>query len=146
MLESLNDDIKQIRLKIEKPAKDIDSLGQVMQALEEIRSKESEIDIQFRPVIDMFNLLENGDYLTEREGGGDEMDAATILEKDWGNLVKQSVDVRNGLQGKQAEFKKQLIGKINFLVGNVQDFRKDFDENGPAVAGIEPKTALYRLK
>lgn len=88
MLESLNDDIKQIRLKIEKPAKDIDSLGQVMQALEEIRSKESEIDIQFRPVIDMFNLLENGDYLTEREGGGDEMDAATILEKDWGNLVK----------------------------------------------------------
>ena len=88
MLESLNDDIKQIRLKIEKPAKDIDSLGQVMQALEEIISKESENDIQFRPVIDMFNLLENGDYLTEREGGGDEMDAATILEKDWGNLVK----------------------------------------------------------
>jgi len=77
-----------------------------MQALEEIRTKESEIDIQFRPVIDMFNLLENGDYINEREGTADEMDAATILEKDWGNLVKQSVEVRNGLQGKQAEFKK----------------------------------------
>jgi len=117
-----------------------------MQALEEIRQKESEIEIQFRPVIDMFNLLETGDYLTEREGGGDEMDAATILEKDWANLVKQAVEVRNNLQGQQAEFKKTLIGRINFLVGNVQEFRKDFDQNGPAVAGIDPKTALYRLK
>jgi len=27
MLEGLNDDIKQIKLKIDKPAKDIDSLG-----------------------------------------------------------------------------------------------------------------------
>ena len=39
MLEALTDDIKQIRLKIEKPAKDIDSLGSVMHALEEIRRK-----------------------------------------------------------------------------------------------------------
>jgi len=45
MLENLTDDIKQIRLKIEKPVKDIDSLGNVMHALEEIRLKESEIEI-----------------------------------------------------------------------------------------------------
>jgi len=32
-------------LKIEKPAQDIDSLGNVMSALEEIRKKESEIEI-----------------------------------------------------------------------------------------------------
>lgn len=45
LLEHLTDDIKQIRLKIDKPAKDIDSLGSVMHALEEIRKKESEIDL-----------------------------------------------------------------------------------------------------
>jgi dynein heavy chain len=45
LLEHLTDDIKQIRLKIEKPVKDIDSLGSVMQALEEIRKKESEMEI-----------------------------------------------------------------------------------------------------
>ncbi len=45
LLEHLTDDIKQIRLKIEKPAKDIDSLGSVMFALEEIRKKESEIEL-----------------------------------------------------------------------------------------------------
>ncbi len=45
LLEHLTDDIKQIRLKIEKPVKDIDSLGNVMYALEEIRKKESEIEL-----------------------------------------------------------------------------------------------------
>ena len=45
LLEHLTDDIKQIKLKIEKPVKDIDSLGNVMHALEEIRKKESETEL-----------------------------------------------------------------------------------------------------
>jgi dynein heavy chain len=88
MLEKLNDDMKQIRLKIDKPAKDIDSLGQVMQALGEIRKKESEIDIDFRPVIDMFALLENSSYMENKESKGDELDASSIIDKDWASLVK----------------------------------------------------------
>ena len=93
MLEGLNDDIKQIKLKIDKPAKDIDSLGQVMTALEEIRKKESEIDIDFRPVIEMFALLENSSYMAEKEPKGDDMEASSILDKDWANLVKQAAVV-----------------------------------------------------
>jgi hypothetical protein len=42
MLESLMDELKQIQLKIDKPAVDIDSLGSVMSALEEIRKKQSD--------------------------------------------------------------------------------------------------------
>jgi dynein heavy chain len=143
LLEHLTDDIKQIRLKIEKPVKDIDSLGSVMQALEEIRKKESEMEIQFRPVVEMYTLLET--YLPdvmEKE----EMDPSTILDKDWGTLVKQAVTVRNELQGQQAEFKKTLIGGINLLVDDVVDFGKNFEKNGPAVPGIEPKEALNRLR
>ena len=46
LLEGLTDEIKQIRLKIEKPVKvgEIDSLGGVMGALDEIRKKQSNID------------------------------------------------------------------------------------------------------
>jgi hypothetical protein len=84
LMERLTDQIKQIKLKIEKPAKDIDSLGNIMHALEEIRNKQSEIDIQFRPVIEMCTLLET--YLPEVMEK-EEMDATTILEKDWGGLV-----------------------------------------------------------
>lgn len=39
LLSNLADDIKQIRLKIDKEVKDIDSVGSVMLALEEIRKK-----------------------------------------------------------------------------------------------------------
>jgi hypothetical protein len=42
LLESLMDELKQIQLKIDKPAVDIDSLGSVMFALEEIRKKQSD--------------------------------------------------------------------------------------------------------
>jgi dynein heavy chain len=143
MLEHLTDDIKQIKLKIEKPAKEIDSLGNVMHALEEIRKKESEIEIQFRPVVEMYSLLET--YLPEVMEK-EEMDASSILEKDWGQLVQQAVSIRNDLQGQQAEFKKTLIQGINVLVDDVQEFRKNFEKHGPMVAGIEPREALNRLR
>ena len=94
MMEHLTDDIKQIKLKIEKPAKDIDSLGNIMFALEEIRKKESEIEIQFRPVVEMYSLLET--YLPEVMEK-EEMDPHTILDKDWGQLVTQAVSIRNDL-------------------------------------------------
>lgn len=143
LLEALTDDMKQIRLKIDKPVKDIDSLGSVMQAFEEIRKKESEIEIQFRPVIEMYNLLET--YLPEVMDK-DEMDASSILDKDWGNLVTESISKRNDLQGEQAGFKKDLIEGINVLVVDVQDFRKNFEKNGPMVPGIDPREALNRLR
>ena len=122
MLENLNDDIKQIKLKIDKPAKDIDSLGQVMNALEEIRKKESEIDIDFRPVIEMFALLENSSYL-ENKDNKDEIDPSSILEKDWAGLVKQASIVQEGLFAQKAEFKKDLIEKVNFTTVRKKGFK-----------------------
>lgn len=96
LLEHLTDDIKQIRLKIDKPAKDIDSLGSVMHALEEIRKKESEIELQFRPVNEMYVMLNL--YLPdvmEKE----ESDATQGIEKDWTLLVLLAEQIRNELQG-----------------------------------------------
>ena len=87
MLEHLTDEIKQIRLRVEKPAKDIDSLGHVMNALEEIRKKESEIELEFGPITEMYNLLEN--YL-QNVMEKDEMDSKSVLEKDWKELVIQA--------------------------------------------------------
>ena len=142
-LEHLTDDIKQIRLKIEKPVKDIDSLGSVMYALEEIRRKESEIELKFRPVAEMISLLET--YLPEIMEK-EETDVKQILDKDWTQLVIYAETVRNQLQGQQAEFKKSLIVGINNLRVDVEEFRKNFEKNGPMVPGIEPKEALNRLR
>ena len=65
-----------------------------MSALEEIRIKESEIELQFRPVTEMYALLEN--YLPEVMEK-EEVDAKSILEKDWVQLVQYAEQVRNEL-------------------------------------------------
>ena len=57
MLESLNDAIAQIQLKIDKPATEVDSLGSVMQALEEIRRKQADFSHDVRPINAMYALL-----------------------------------------------------------------------------------------
>jgi dynein heavy chain len=117
-----------------------------MSALEEIRKKESEIDIDFRPVVEMFALLENSSYMAEKQGGkSEDIEASSILDKDWAGLVKQASAVQDTLFSQQANFKKDLIEKVNFLVGDVTDFRADFEADGPGQPGIEPKDALEKL-
>ena len=142
-LDHLTDDIKQLKFKVEKDAKDIDALGNVMTALEEIRKKESDIDQQFRPVTEMYNLLElHLSNVMDKE----EMDAKSILEKRWKKLVEISETKRNELHTQQAGFKKTLIEGIKHLIVDVKDLRKNFEETGPMVPGIAPKEALNRLR
>lgn len=93
-IESLKDDMKHIKLKIEKPAQDIDSLGNVMHALEEIRAKQADIEISFRPVIDMYRILEI--YIPEVMEK-EEINPQQILDRDWNELVQQAGQVRDEL-------------------------------------------------
>lgn len=141
--EHLSDGIKGLRLKLEKPVKDTDSLGTVMLALEQIRQKQADVDIQFRPVIEMSYLLES--YLPEVMES-EEMDVKQKLDRGWGKLVELAEVTRNDLQGQQSGFKKDLIEGIKFLIIDVKDFRKNFVENGPMVKGIAPREALNRLR
>ena len=90
LLSNLADDIKQIRLKIDKEVKDIDSVGSVMLALEEIRKKQSNINFQFKPVSDMYALIEN-----TLEMDRDELDQRKDLQKEWDQLVNKAFSVRD---------------------------------------------------
>ena len=141
LLSNLADDIKQIRLKIEKEVKDIDSLGSVMLALEEIRKKQSNINFQFKPVSDMYALIENS-----LEMDRDELDQKKDLQKEWDELVGKAFVVRDKLHEDQANFKKQLVENIETLVVEVKIFREDFEKNGPMQADISPGEALNKLK
>jgi len=125
-LSNLADDIKQIRLKIDKEVKDIDSVGSVMLALEEIRKKQSNINFQFKPVSDMYALIEN-----TLEMDRDELDQRKDLQKEWDQLVNKAFSVRDKLHDDQADFKLKLVENIDTLVVEVKVFREDFEKNGP---------------
>jgi dynein heavy chain len=143
LLENLTDEIKQIKLKIEKPAQDIDSLGGVMEALEEIRNKQSEIALQFKPINDMYALI---DLHFSNIMDKDEMDAKTSMVNNWEFLVSRAETTKQELHGQNADFKMNLIKGIKALVIDVVDFRKNFDTKGPTVPGLEPREALNRLR
>lgn len=121
----------------------MDSLGNVMHALEDIRKRESQMDIDFRPVIEMYRLLEI--YIPEVMAA-DETDPNAIIDKEWKQLVTDAGEVRDELMVRQAGFKKDLIIGIQNLTQDVKEFRENFDLNGPAVPGIAPREALNRLR
>lgn len=114
-----------------------------MNTLEEIRKQESEIELQFKPVSEMYELL---DIYLPNVMDKDEMDSRSVLENNWKKLVTQAETIRNELQERQAKFKRDLILGVRLLILDVKEFRKDFEKNGPMVPGIPPKEALDRLK
>ena len=83
-LDTLTEEIKQLKLKLQKTAQDIDSLCSIISALEEIRINNSDIDLQFRPVTEMYNLLET--HQTQAMDK-DERDSQNALKKKWTELV-----------------------------------------------------------
>lgn len=88
-LYRLTDHITELNDKLSKTVvKDIDSLGVVMEKLEEIRSFQAVIDISFNPVNEMYALLDNN--LPGGIHDKDEMDARTYLESKWNDLIKLS--------------------------------------------------------
>ena len=114
-----------------------------MNALEEIRKKQSNINFQFKPISEMYALIENqlADVMDR-----DELDNQKNLIKEWNNLVEKAFVVRDGLHEEQADFKKQLIINIDKLVIDVQEFKKDFDNKGPKQPNLSPGEALNKLK
>jgi hypothetical protein len=67
-----------------------------MQALEEIRQKQSEIALQFKPINDMYALI---DTYFSNIMDKDEMDSKTSMQNNWESLVGRSENIGNELQG-----------------------------------------------
>ena len=121
----------------------IDTLRYVMQNMKEVRQKEGEIELEFKPIMEMYNILD-----THLAAGmeKDEQDHRHILKSKWKNLVEKSTQRQNELQETQNFYKRDLIKSVRFLITDVHEFRKDYDKNGPMVNGIKPRDAVERLR
>jgi dynein heavy chain len=131
-------------IKLHKDVKDIGSLGYVMESLEEIRRQQAEIEMKFNPVLDMYTLLD------QHIPGGiidkDELDARLMLKSNWENLMQYAEVKQKELQTKQSEYLKTLKKSIKEFIVDVQEFRKEYEANGPMVDNISPKEAMERLR
>lgn len=142
-VDGLKDEIKRLTVRARRTVKDLATLGEVMQTLDDIRIKESEIKIQLKPVSEIYNLLEV--YLKGVQDKEEE-NQKKVLENDWAKLVKEAEQRRTELQMNQTKSKRDLITSIKSLMEDAKEFCKEFKEKGPNVSGILPNEALDRLK
>ncbi len=142
-VDRLKDEIKRLSVRAKRTVKDLATLGEVMQTLDDIRNKESEIKIQLKPVSEIYNLLEI--YLKGVQDKENE-NQKKILEGEWKKLVLEAEQRRTELQQNQTKYKRELINNVRGLVEEAKEFCREFKEKGPNVPGIPPSEALDRLK
>tara|TARA_B100000795_G_C22806619_1_gene445355 strand:- start:150 stop:14669 length:14520 start_codon:yes stop_codon:yes gene_type:complete len=123
---------------------DLLTLRSIMDKLKEIRVRESGIEAEITPVLDMYSMLER--FLPQGYMDKDEMDQISVLRSSWRKLVNHAEDVADNLMNVQVGFKKSLLGSIRDFVVNVREFRADWIAKGPGVPGTPPNIAVERLR
>jgi dynein heavy chain, axonemal len=143
-LNGLSEYMRVVSNKLNIPVQSLDNLGYVMSVLKEIREKESSINIEVAPILDMYSMLER--YLPDGMIEKEEMDKKASIYSSWRKVVEQAENVTSNLSAVQGKYKAELIKDIREFGIDVRNFRKVFEESGPLVAGIKPLVAIERLK
>ena len=142
-LESLSEYMRLTLGKLNRGVDDLDTLRFMMDLFREVRDRESGIDMEIEPVMDMYQMLEYN--LPPGFMEKVEIDKKTVLRASWRKLIKQAGVRTEELSRTQRGFKAKLIRDVHALKGNVKAFRETWLKDGPGVPGIEPDKALGRL-
>jgi len=122
----------------------LQELSSIMDVLREIRERESGIEQEIAPVLDMYSMLER--FVGSQGLGDQENDNKEVLRYRWECLVDYAERVTDELGELQESFKRKLLREIKEFVNDVIVFRNEFVANGPMVPGISPKVAVDRLR
>ena len=129
-------------LRRNKPT-DLQTVSVIMEKLRDLREKESSIDTEITPVLDMYAMLDR--YLPEGYLDREETDRVLVLRSSWRKLVSSSLSVSDELSTLQMGLKTKLHVDVKDFKENIVAFRDDWEKNGPGVAGLKPTVAVERL-
>lgn len=107
--------------KLTRKVEDLDSLRFMMNLLREVREKESSIDMEINPIMDMYQMLEC--YLPSGFMEKEEIDKKTVLRSNWKKLVAQALTRNEELSETQIGFKTGLIRDIAFFRSDIHQVR-----------------------
>jgi dynein heavy chain len=139
-LELLTEFIRMTNGKVSREVTDLDSLCQLMDLLVEVRGRESSMDFEIRPIMDMYRMLES--YLPDGFMEKEETDKKTVLVSNWKKLLKLSETRTEELSRTQTGYKRTLLKDIKEFKSDVASFREDFLQNGPLKDTMEPSDAV----
>lgn len=142
-LEALTEFIRMTNGKVSREVTDLDSLCSLMALLVEVRSRESSMDFEIRPIMNMYRMLEA--YLPAGFMEKEETDKKTVLVTNWKKLLKLSETRTEELSRTQIKHKRDLLKNVKEFKTDVASFREDFLRNGPLEDSIDPMEAVDRL-
>jgi dynein heavy chain len=142
-LEQLSEFIRMTNGKVIREVRDLDTLRFIMKLLADVRERESSMEMEINPIMDMYRMLES--YLPSGFMEKEEIDKKTVLRANWKKLLKQCELRTEELSKAQTKYKRTLLRDIKEFKIDVVNFREDFLRNGPMVDGINPNDAVDRL-
>jgi dynein heavy chain len=145
-LEALSEYIRSTSVKLEKTVRDddLDGLRSMMDLFKQVRERESGIDMEIAPIMEMYHMLEHN--LPSGFMEKSEIDKKTVLRSAWRKLVATAAKRAEELSVKQHVHKKRLKKDRMLLKKEVAKLREDWLTSGPGVPGVEPEKALDRLR
>ena len=142
-LESLTEYIRITNGKVMREVVDLDTLRFIMKLLVDVRNRESSMDMEINPIMDMYRMLES--YLPSGFMEKEEIDKKTVLRTNWKKLLKFAETRTEELSQAQTRYKRTLLKDIKDFKIDVDNFREDFLRNGPMIDGISANDAVERL-
>jgi dynein heavy chain len=109
-LEQLTEFIRMTNGKVVREVRDLDTLRFIMRLLVDVRDRESSMEMEINPIMDMYRMLES--YLPAGFMEKEEIDKKTVLRTNWKKLLKQSELRTEELSKTQTKFKRQLLKDI----------------------------------
>jgi len=130
--------------KLSIDVQSLDSLRFVMNILKEVREKESSIDMDIAPIIDMYQMLQH--YLPGGVVNKEEIEQKATVRATWQKLIQYADVVTANLAAIQGVYKKQLISDLRVFTTDVKNLRTDFETHGPMGLALLPHVAVEKLK
>ena len=100
--------------RLSRKVEDLDSLRFMMELLLEVREKETSIEMEINPIMDMYEMLESN--LPSGFMDKEEIDKKTVLNASWKKLVKLAQSRNDELSETQIGFRNTLIDDIAAFV------------------------------
>eukprot|EP00936_MAST-01D_sp_MAST-1D-sp1_P000393 g393.t1 len=142
-LTELTQYIKATGKRLEHKVTDLESLKYLINVLKEVRERESTVEFEIHPVLDMYQMLES--YLPAGTIEHEEMDQQSVLRNSWRRLADRAEEVTDMLSDVQGKFKKSLMQDIKDFAEDSIKWKKNWELNGPMVPNIKPADAVERL-
>lgn len=130
-MNALTDYISATTSKLKRPVDSIDSLRYVMEVLREVRERESAIEMDITPILDMYGMLDH--YMPGGYTDQEELDKQSVLRARWTQLGDFAEEVSDGLSEVQGKHKRKLTRDVREFTSDVRRFRQDFESVGPLV-------------